>query len=243
MINKQGAAQRKSVLFINADREYREGKNQNKLRPEDIEKISNVYRNQIEAPKYSRRVPLSELAAEDYNLNIRRYVDNAPAPEPQDVKAHLNGGIPRPEKEALKQLKADAKTGKRSRQGATLFDSADDDVLVMGPAERVARHDKLVKELKDLKSDSKAMEKRTQELVDAARLTIKPAQAEQLILARWERTLYGTIDGYLKQYRQSFVAAIENLHGKYSVTLKSLLTERDAENQVLNQFLMELGYE
>ena len=72
----------------------------------------------------------------------------------------------------------------------------------MRPAERVARHDKLVKELKDLKSDSKAMEKRTQELVDAARLTITPAQAEQLILARWERTLYGTIDGYLKQYRQ-----------------------------------------
>ena len=101
VINKQGAAQRKSVLFINADREYREGKNQNKLRPEDIEKISNVYRNQIEAPKYSRRVPLSELAAEDYNLNIRRYVDNAPAPEPQDVKAHLNGGIPRPEVDAL----------------------------------------------------------------------------------------------------------------------------------------------
>ena len=145
-------------------------------------------------------------------------------------------------KEALKQLKAETKTGKRAKQPTSLFDT-DDDVLVMAPAKRVARHDKLVKELKDLKFEAKAMEKRTQELVDAARLSITPAEAEQLILARWERTLYGTIDGYLKQYRQSFVAAVENLYGKYSVTLKSLLTEREAENQVLNQFLMELGYE
>lgn len=427
VINKQDAAQRRDVLFINADREYKEGKNQNKLRPEDIEKISNVYRNQLEAPKYSRRVPLDELAAEDYNLNIRRYVDNAPAPEPQDVKAHLNGGIPLPEvdalhpffstypgcrallfrdykpdymqfaeaipakeqikdrietspgvrqthadyhnalhdwwhrhlpaikaidsqravfdlyrrllpditdtltpfgvldtfkirgafaafwnnetilsdlksvaasgwgaalipddeilrsqfgdlldkneqnqarmaelqalfdeadsedydpddsesgilsKESLKQLKADTKTGKRTK--SPLFDSDTDDVLVSEPADRVARHEALVKELKNLKFEAKAMEKRTQELVDAARLTITPAEAEQLILARWERTLYGTIDGYLKQYRQGFVASIENLYGKYSVTLKSLLTEREAENQVLNQFLIELGYE
>jgi len=44
--------------------------------------------------KYSRLVTLDEIKAEDYNLNIRRYVDNAPAPEPQDVRAHLLGGIP-----------------------------------------------------------------------------------------------------------------------------------------------------
>ncbi|GAB3991895.1 hypothetical protein GCM10028807_23380 [Spirosoma daeguense] len=101
IINKQGAAQRRQVLFINADREYKEGKNQNKLCPEDIEKISNVYCNHIEAPKYSWQVSLKELADEDFNHNIRRYVDNAPAPEPQNVKAHLNGGIPRVEVDTL----------------------------------------------------------------------------------------------------------------------------------------------
>ncbi len=45
-----------------------------------------------------------ELAANDYNLNIRRYVDNTPPPEPQDVRAHLIGGVPRAEVEAKTAL-------------------------------------------------------------------------------------------------------------------------------------------
>ncbi|MCE5237808.1 N-6 DNA methylase [bacterium] len=101
VINKDGAGDRKQVLFINADREYREGKNQNSLRPEDIEKITHVYHGLLEVPAYSRMVPRSELEAEDYNLNIRRYVDNSPPPEPQDVRAHLHGGIPTAEIDAL----------------------------------------------------------------------------------------------------------------------------------------------
>ncbi len=101
VVNRQGASERKEVLFINADREYREGKAQNNLRPEDIEKITHVYRSLAEVPKYSRRVPLSELEAEDFNLNIRRYVDNSPPPEPHDVRAHLHGGIPVAEVDAL----------------------------------------------------------------------------------------------------------------------------------------------
>mgnify|MGYP002634767487 FL=1 len=97
VINKQDAAKRKSVLFINADREYKEGKNQNSLRPEDVEKITHVYRGKMDVNKYARNVPASELEAEEFNLNIRRYVDNSPPPEPHDVRAHLNGGIPKGE--------------------------------------------------------------------------------------------------------------------------------------------------
>ena len=102
IINKAGAADRKGVFFINADREYKEGKNQNSLRPEDIEKISYVYHNKIEIDGYSRLVSKETLAAEDYNCNIRRYVDNSDPPTPQDVKAHLQGGIPEAEILALK---------------------------------------------------------------------------------------------------------------------------------------------
>ena len=92
---------RGKTLFINADREYAEGKAQNKLRPEDIEKIDFVFTHQREIPKYSRLVDKSEIAGQhDYNLNIRRYVDNTPAPEPEDVTAHLIGGIPQAEVEA-----------------------------------------------------------------------------------------------------------------------------------------------
>jgi type I restriction enzyme M protein len=86
------------ILFINADREYAEGKAQNKLRPEDIEKIDSVFTQKRSIPKYSRLVDRAEIVDEhDYNLNIRRYVDNTPDPEPEDVKAHLIGGIPEAE--------------------------------------------------------------------------------------------------------------------------------------------------
>lgn len=91
-------ALRGKVLFINADREYAEGKNQNKLRPEDIEKIDFVFTQKRELPKYSRLVDKTEIVEKhDYDLNIRGYVDNTPEPEPEDVQAHLIGGVPEPE--------------------------------------------------------------------------------------------------------------------------------------------------
>lgn len=101
VMNKEGAAKRKSVLFINADREYSEDKAQNHLRPEDIDKIINAYRKGKTIPGYARVVPADEIIKEDYNCNIRRYVDNAPPPEPHDVRAHLHGGIPLSEIESL----------------------------------------------------------------------------------------------------------------------------------------------
>lgn len=104
VMNKQGAVNRDHVLFINADREYREGKAQNHLRPEDIDKIVHAYRKGLDIPGYARKVPVKEIAAEDYNCNIRRYVDNAPPPEPHDVRAHLHGGVPVVEINALKHF-------------------------------------------------------------------------------------------------------------------------------------------
>ena len=89
------------MLFINADREYREGKAQNFLRPEDMAKIVDVYRRREDVPGYARVVPVEEIEAEQYNCNIRRYVDNAPPPEPQDVRAHIHGGVPVAEVDAL----------------------------------------------------------------------------------------------------------------------------------------------
>lgn len=98
VINKnRPPEQRNAVLFINADAEFGEGRAQNYLRPEDLEKITQVYRQRREIPRYSRLVTLDELAANDYNLNIRRYVDNSPEPEIEDVRAHLVGGVPRRE--------------------------------------------------------------------------------------------------------------------------------------------------
>jgi type I restriction enzyme M protein len=109
---------RDKILFINADREFAEGKNQNKLRPEDIEKIDFVFTHKREIPKYSRLVDKREIAeSHDYNLNIRRYVDNTPDPELEDVQAHLIGGVPKIEVQA----KA-AEFGQFGVDPATLFE-------------------------------------------------------------------------------------------------------------------------
>jgi type I restriction enzyme M protein len=109
---------RDKILFINADREFAEGKNQNKLRPEDIEKIDFVFTHKREIPKYSRLVDRREIAeSHDYNLNIRRYVDNTPDPELEDVQAHLIGGMPKIEVQA----KA-AEFGQFGVDPATLFE-------------------------------------------------------------------------------------------------------------------------
>jgi type I restriction enzyme M protein len=92
------------VLFINADAEYHEGRAQNVLRPEDIEKIVDTFDAFQPVERYAAVVPVAELFANDCNLNIRRYADNAPPPEPHDVRAHLTGGIPREEVFALHPL-------------------------------------------------------------------------------------------------------------------------------------------
>lgn len=413
VINKNKTSERKQVLFINADREYKEGKNQNKLRPEDIEKISNVYKQQLTVDKYSKLVSIEDIQKEEYNLNIRRYVDNSPDAEPQDVRAHLNGGIPLAEvnllnsyfdnytgcrellftnyladylqfqsnitsKEDIKpliensagvikthelydqklinwwqthlpsikaidnqkmvfelynnlqesisqeleslhvldifkirgalanfwkneiilsDLKSVAASGfspslipddeilqaqypellaqheqdqNRMVELQSLFDEAEEEDFdyensdngILPKAvykelktqlktnkhnqelnQQIQQHDKLVEELKQLKKETKALEERKTELVEQARQQINPDQAQQLIITRWERTLYTTYHAYLKQYLQSFIAAIENLYSKYTVTLKQLETERDAEKLVLDQFLKELGYD
>ena len=61
-----------------------------------------VYTHKIELPKYSRLVSKAEIVDKhDFNLNIRRYVDNTPDPEPQNVQAHLLGGVPEVEVQAM----------------------------------------------------------------------------------------------------------------------------------------------
>jgi type I restriction enzyme M protein len=487
VINKAQAAQRKHVVFINADREYKEGKNQNQLRPEDIEKISHVYQQIADLsnqdndelnniPKYARAVPVSELEAEGYNLNIRRYVDNSPAPEPHDVKAHLNGGIPAVEVNALqsywdnytglqkalfnseetaeqinkagyqafnaiisdkasikttletypaviqkhqalsdqlnnwwdntfapafhklgddltgskgvfalrrtslnsivdallpekllsiyqirgamannfknseaelksiansgwnaelipdeeilesqfpqvladikkdqarineldalfaaanevsededsaddndeenesgvlpkvqvkglkaaqkenngqlrdlkKELKfakkdpeAQAAVSRHSREGGNLVEILEQKVEALNKAnttidEKLAQHTALEKELKELKAGIKEAEKKKDDLVEKAREKITPEEAKELIEKRFKQLMQASFDQYLRQLVTHLVKAVENLHGKYAVTVKDILTERDQQAELLDGFLQELGYE
>lgn len=95
---------RGKVLFINADRDYGEGRAQNHLRPRDEEKITATYRNFTDVDGFAKVVTLRELADNDFNCNIRRYADNSPPPEPHDVRAHLHGGVPMTEIDGAKDL-------------------------------------------------------------------------------------------------------------------------------------------
>ncbi len=100
IINKKKPVERKGkVLFINSELEYAEGKNQNKLRDEDIQHIMDVYDAYEDERRYSKVVEMDEVRENDYNLNIRRYADTSPPPEQFDVQAILRGGIPVPEVE------------------------------------------------------------------------------------------------------------------------------------------------
>ena len=95
IINKNKPIERRNkVIFINSELEYAEGKNQNTLRQQDIERIVGTFDNYEELRRYSRIVPIEEIRENDYNLNIRRYADTSPPPEIYDVKAILHGGIP-----------------------------------------------------------------------------------------------------------------------------------------------------
>lgn len=104
VINMNKTKERKEILFINADKDYKEGKNQNILRPQDIQKIVHTYENKAEIEKYSKLVSIEEIIKEDFNLNIRRYVDNSEEAQKNDVTAHIHGGVPIDEINEIKDL-------------------------------------------------------------------------------------------------------------------------------------------
>lgn len=83
----KGRGKKTDVLFIDASREYADDKKQNKLRPQDIEKIVKTYRKYDSVDKYAYRATLDEIKEADFNLNIPRYVDTFEEEGAIDVSA------------------------------------------------------------------------------------------------------------------------------------------------------------
>ena len=102
--NSKPPERRGKVLFINADRDYGEGRAQNHLRPRDEEKITAAYRDFADVEGFAKVVTVDELADNDFNCNIRRYADSSPPTEPHDVRAHLHGGVPIAEIDVASEL-------------------------------------------------------------------------------------------------------------------------------------------
>ena len=103
VIDKENAHARTGIFMIDASKGFIKDGNKNRLRAQDIHKIVDVFNRQVELPRYSRMVPVSEIAspANDYNLNLPRYIDSSEPEDLHDLDAHLNGGIPNRDIEAL----------------------------------------------------------------------------------------------------------------------------------------------
>ena len=94
VLDKDGAAGRKGIFMVDASKGFIKDGNKNRLRAQDIHKIVDTFNRQLETPKYSRMVPLAEIEANDFNLNLPRYIDSTEPEDVQDIEAHLKGGIP-----------------------------------------------------------------------------------------------------------------------------------------------------
>lgn len=105
VLDKKDAANRTGILMIDASKGFEKDGPKNRLRPRDMHKIVDAYLRQGDIERYSRMVPLSEIAdpKNDFNLNIPRYIDSSEPEDIQDLRAHLQGGIPNADLDELQR--------------------------------------------------------------------------------------------------------------------------------------------
>lgn len=103
VIDKENAQARTGIFMIDASKGFEKDGPKNRLRPRDMHKIIDAFTKQLEIPGYSRMVPVSEIenGANDFNLNIPRYIDSSEPEDIQDLHAHIHGGIPTRDIDAL----------------------------------------------------------------------------------------------------------------------------------------------
>ncbi|MDD5593155.1 MAG: N-6 DNA methylase [Candidatus Margulisbacteria bacterium] len=101
VLDKEGAESRKGIFMIDASKGFIKDGSKNRLREQDIKKIVDVFNGQTEIPKYSRFILYKEIQKHEYNLNLPRYIDTQETEDLQDIEAHLKGGIPNADIDAL----------------------------------------------------------------------------------------------------------------------------------------------
>lgn len=104
VIDKEDASQRDSIFMIDASKGFIKEGNKNRLRSQDVHKVVDAFTSFLDIPGYSRRVSLDEIASNDYNLNIPRYIDSSTPEDMHDLAGHLQGGIPNQDIDQLQQF-------------------------------------------------------------------------------------------------------------------------------------------
>jgi type I restriction enzyme M protein len=101
VIDKAEAQARKGIFMVDASSGLMKDGPKNRLREQDIHRIVDVFTKRTEVPKYARMVSLEEIERNDFNLNLPRYIDSSTPEDRQDIAAHLQGGIPATDVDAL----------------------------------------------------------------------------------------------------------------------------------------------
>jgi len=106
VLDKENAASRTGIFMIDASKGFTKDGPKNRLRHQDVHKIVDVFERRSELPGYSRMVPTAEImsAQNGGNLNLPRYIDSAEPEDLQDIEAHLKGGIPAADIDALSRF-------------------------------------------------------------------------------------------------------------------------------------------
>ena len=237
------------VLFINADREYRAGRAQNFIDPEHIEKIVSAYDAFADVPGFAAVVDTKTIIEDEAgNLNIRRYADSSPLPEPHDVRAHLHGGVPKREIEGIRPqalaqgFDVNSPFSDRDADYAEFADAvakrADIRLPVESDAGVVARAGEMLgafdawwasaqSELADLPQDKRLMPLR-RDLLDS----FEPAMLPVGCVDRY--ALMGSIAGWWDEIRYELRVIVENgfaeLVDGWIETLRSALEDEEADD-------------
>ncbi|RYH14208.1 MAG: SAM-dependent DNA methyltransferase, partial [Alphaproteobacteria bacterium] len=103
VLDKENAAGRKGIFMIDAAKGFTKDGPKNRLREQDIHRIVDAFVKQVDVPRYARMVPIDEIAdaKNDFNLNLPRYIDSSEPEDLHNIDAHLRGGIPERDLDAL----------------------------------------------------------------------------------------------------------------------------------------------
>lgn len=101
VVDKQAAGEKNPIFMIDASKGFIKDGNKNRLREQDLHKIVDVFTNKIELKGFSRLVPFEQIEENEFNLNLPRYIDSSEPEDIHDLTAHMNGGIPKTDIDAL----------------------------------------------------------------------------------------------------------------------------------------------
>jgi type I restriction enzyme M protein len=177
VLDKENAETRKEIFIIDASKGFVKDGNKNRLRSQDIHKIVDVFNKQIEIPKYSRMVSLTEIEKNEYNLNIPRYIDSQEAEDMQDIEAHLRGGIPNADIETLQEywdvypnLKSTL-FSKADREGYSVLNISQDEIK-----NTIFSHPEFTQYSKDTELTFNAWKERSLKILNSLSIGIKPKE-------------------------------------------------------------------